>query len=120
MPKKSGSERPADWPKNGFYYHFKHTRDGPINEGAYEVVGVGRMTESKDENPELMVIYRQLYEHPTPIPGRPFELRPLKMFTGTIRRAGYSGPRFVRITNQNVIDRLIWVRKQMYPEAAPL
>ena len=32
---------PQRVPENGFYYHYKHDPNGPLNDYAYEVVGVG-------------------------------------------------------------------------------
>lgn len=63
----------------GVYEHFKGNR--------YEVVGVGRHTETEEE----MVFYRKLYD------DRSFWVRPLAMFAEHVERDGYSGPRFFRV-----------------------
>ena len=36
---------PKRVPEPGFYYHYKHNPNGPVNDYAYEVVGVGFHTE---------------------------------------------------------------------------
>lgn len=63
----------------GIYEHFKGAR--------YEVVGVGRHSETE----EYFVYYRQLYG------DYGFWVRPLAMFTEHVVRDDFSGPRFRRI-----------------------
>jgi hypothetical protein len=63
----------------GIYEHFKGQR--------YEVVGVGRHTETD----EALVFYRQLYG------DYAFWMRPAAMFADAVERDDYSGPRFRRI-----------------------
>jgi hypothetical protein len=46
-------------PEPGFYYHYKHDKNGSINNYAYEVVGVGHHTEEQDT---YFVNYRPLYD----------------------------------------------------------
>ena len=36
---------PSNLPEPGYYYHFKHDPDGPINNYAYYIHGVGHHTE---------------------------------------------------------------------------
>ena len=36
---------PAELPEPGYYYHFKHDRDGPLNNYANYIYGVGHHTE---------------------------------------------------------------------------
>ncbi|WP_395245682.1 DUF1653 domain-containing protein [Agromyces sp. MMS24-K17] len=63
----------------GIYEHFKGAR--------YEVIGVGRHTETE----EPYVFYRQLYgDHAAWV-------RPLEMFEEHVERDGYAGPRFIRV-----------------------
>ena len=63
--------------KPGKYRHFKGN--------CYEVIGVGRHSETMEE----MVVYRALYgEHG-------LWVRPAAMWTEHVERDGYSGPRFV-------------------------
>jgi hypothetical protein len=35
---------PARLPEPGYYYHFKHDPDGPLNNYAYYIYGVGHHT----------------------------------------------------------------------------
>lgn len=63
----------------GIYRHFRGQR--------YEVVGVGRHSETE----EPFVFYRQLYG------DGGFWVRPLAMFVEHVERGGYSGPRFARV-----------------------
>lgn len=63
----------------GIYQHFKGQR--------YEVLAVGQHSETE----EALVFYRKLYDDYS------FWARPLAMFTETVQRDGYSGPRFTRI-----------------------
>ena len=62
--------------KLGKYRHFKGNE--------YEVVGIATHSESM----EPMVVYRALYGE------REFWVRPLSMWTETVERDGYCGPRF--------------------------
>ena len=36
---------PEKLPEPGYYYHFKHDPDGPLNNYAYSIYGVGHHTE---------------------------------------------------------------------------
>jgi hypothetical protein len=63
----------------GIYEHFTG--------GRYEVIGVGRHSETEEE----MVFYRTLYG------DHSFWVRPLAMFVEHVDRDGYSGPRFFRV-----------------------
>ncbi|TAJ48120.1 MAG: DUF1653 domain-containing protein [Herbiconiux sp.] len=66
-------------PQPGIYQHFK----GAL----YEVVGVGRHSETE----ERLVFYRKLYDDYS------FWVRPLAMFVEQVERDGYRGPRFTRV-----------------------
>jgi hypothetical protein len=37
---------PEELPEPGYYYHFKHDPDGPLNNYAYYIYGVGHHTEN--------------------------------------------------------------------------
>ena len=102
-------------PENGFYYHYKHDPAGPVNNYAYEVVGVGHHTED-DCRPEdqHMVVYRPLYEAFVYKAGKLFDLRPLEMWMGTIEREGKTIPRFTKITDPERIRELAAIREAMY------
>ena len=65
--------------KPGKYRHFKG--------GEYELIGVARHSETQ----EPMVIYRALYGEGG------LWVRPAGMWTETVQRDGYCGPRFVYI-----------------------
>ena len=62
--------------KPGLYQHFKG--------GKYEVIGVARHSENKNQE---FVVYRSL-DHGT------LWVRPLAMFLENLERNGYNGPRF--------------------------
>ena len=102
-------------PENGFYYHYKHDPAGPVNNYAYEVVGVGHHTED-DCRPEdkHMVVYRPLYEAFVYKAGKLFDLRPLEMWMGTVEKESETIPRFTRITDPELIRELIAIREAMY------
>lgn len=63
----------------GPYRHFKGNE--------YEVVGVARHSETMED----MVVYRALYGEGG------LWVRPATMWTETVERDGYSGPRFVPV-----------------------
>ena len=92
----------------GFYYHYKHTSKD-INNYAYEVIGVGVDTESGIEG----VIYRPLYtsDH---LKERNFYIRPFDMFVGDIEKDGKTFPRFIKISDAEIISKLEKIRKEMY------
>ncbi len=62
--------------KLGKYRHFKG--------GEYELIGIAKHSETL----ESMVVYRALYE------GGGLWVRPASMWTETVSRDGYEGPRF--------------------------
>ena len=107
---------PKEIPENGFYYHFKHDPDGPVNNYAHEVIGVGQYTE--DEcllRDAYMVIYRPLYEDaPVYAAGKLFDLRPLGMFTEYVTKGGKTFPRFKKITDEEIIKELEIIKAKMY------
>ena len=80
---------PSRVPEKGFYYHYKHDPSGPINNYAYEIVGVGCHTEDdcrpEDEN---LVVYRPLYESTVYKAGKLFDIRPLEMFVESVTKNG--------------------------------
>src|SRR5438067_2074659 len=106
---------PTKVPEKGFYYHYKHDPSGPINDYAYEVVGVGVHTED-DCRPEdtNMVVYRPLYESPVFKAGKLFDLRPLAMWMGEVVKNGKTFPRFQKITDPKIISELKKIRTSMY------
>ncbi len=106
---------PTKVPESGFYYHYKHDLSGPINNYAYEVVGVGCHTEddcrAEDTN---MVVYRPLYESSVYKAGKLFDLRPLDMWMGNISKDGKTFPRFSKIIDSLIIAKLEEIKNQMY------
>ena len=106
---------PAKVPEKGFYYHYKHDPSGPINNYAYEVVGVGVHTE-EDCRPEdaSMVVYRPLYEASVYKAGKLLDLRPLEMWMGEVTKDDKTFLRFQKITDPGVISELEKIKKEMY------
>jgi hypothetical protein len=104
-------------PELGFYYHYKHDPAGPVNNYAYEVVGVGYHTED-DCRPEdqYLVIYRPLYDAFVYRigKGRLCDARPLAMFMEDVMKDGKTFPRFTHITDSAVIAELEAIRERMY------
>ena len=109
-------EVPKEVPGNGFYYHYKHDPDGPVNHYAYEVIGVGHHTEDYATVEDMhMVIYRPLYEDaPVYTAGKMFNLRPLRMFMEYITKEGKTFPRFKKIMDEEVTKELARIRARMY------
>jgi hypothetical protein len=106
---------PSEVPKKGFYYHYKHDPLGPVNNYAYEVIGIGCHTED-DCRPEdaNMVVYLPLYEASVYNAGKHFDLRPLEMFLGSVTKNGKTFPRFKMVTDSAVIAKLEAIKKMMY------
>ena len=108
-------------PEPGFYYHYKHDPNGPINNYAYEVVGVGFHTEDHVRpGEEHFLVYRPLYEasvyKASKELGIPcFDNRPLEMWMEDIEKDWKKLPRFKKITDSSVITELERIRAQMYP-----
>lgn len=110
---------PGDLPEPGFYYHYKHDPAGPLNNYAYEVLGVGCDTEGDWETPEAyMVIYRPLYEEsPSYRAGRLWYLRPVGMFMDDVQKDDAPPmPRFHRVMNPEILAEFTKLRKEMYGE----
>lgn len=109
------SPAPGQVPEKGFYYHYKHDPEGPVNGYAYEVMGVGHHTED-DCRPEdaYMVVYRPLYESYVYKLGKFFDVRPLSMFMEEVEKEGKRLPRFSRIEDPAVLAELTHIRDAMY------
>ena len=101
-------------PEKGFYYHYKHDPNGPINNYAYEVVGLGQHTELHDNPAGVMVIYRPLYEAYVYKQGKWFDVRPRDMFVENVTKGDKTFPRFSKITDPSVITELEKIREKMY------
>ena len=102
-------------PEKGFYYHYKNDPNGEFNNYAYEVMGVGHHTEMKDSDGALFVVYRPLYQSFVYKNGKMFDIRPLGMFMQTVDKPEYKGPRFIKITDPELIAKLAEIRDRMYP-----
>lgn len=109
---------PPERPEPGFYYHFKHDPDGPLNNYAYYIYGVGHHTEDNcPPEDAFMQVYRPLYEGSHAFRnGGMFELRPLHMFYQPAIREGREVPRFTRITDPEVIAALRAIKARLYPD----
>ena len=106
--------RPNDAPENGFYRHWKREDSMPEGEYMYEVIGVGPNTETG----EIIVSYRPLYESSVYRLGM-IDNRPLHDKDGN----GFMDPKttehgvvekFVRVTDEDEIKRLSYIRDKMY------
>jgi hypothetical protein len=111
-------EVPKEVPEKGFYYHYKHDPDGPVNNYAYEVIGVGHHTEDDCLVRDMhLVVYRPLYEDAGVYKaGKLFDLRPLKMFMEYITKSGKTFPRFKKISDEEVIKELEAIKARMYAD----
>lgn len=91
-------------PKAGeFYYHFKHDPKGPEWNYTYKIVGISQHTETG----EILVVYKPLYKSESlKESGSDFSVRPLDMFMSNVERENYKGPRFIKITDVDVIGKL--------------
>lgn len=95
-------------PEKGFYYHFKHNLED-VFDHAYEVIGIGRETETKNS----VVIYRPLYQSEF-LGTLDVFVRPLAMFTDDIEQDGIMHKRFSKITDPEIIKKLEEKRDEMY------
>lgn len=103
---------PTKVPEKGFYYHYKHDPNGPVENYAYEVLGVGHHTEEENT---LMVVYRPLYESAFVYKaGKLFDLRPLEMFMENVTKEGKTFPRFQRIIDEKTLSALKAIRDKIY------
>jgi hypothetical protein len=105
---------PTRMPERGYYYHYKHDPNGPINNYAYFIDAVGCHTED-DCRPEdqFMQVYRPLYPAFVYQHGM-IDVRPLQMFYEPAIVDGKPVPRFVRITDPAIIAELKKIRDEMY------
>ena len=111
---------PKRVPEPGFYYHYKHDLNGPVNNYAYEVVGVGFHTEDDTRTgEEHFLVYRPLYEASVYKASKElaipcFDARPLEMWMEEVTKEGRTIPRFQKITDPVIIAELERVKKEMY------
>lgn len=106
---------PSRLPEPGFYYHYKHDPQGTVNNYAYLILGAGHHTED-DARPEdtFMQVYWPLYESYVYTHGNMFDLRPLDMALDTVENESYTGPRFIKITDEAVLAELKQIGRKMY------
>lgn len=95
--------------EKGFYYHFKHN-PGNIFDHAYEVLLIGRDTETE----KFVVVYRPLYELDFLENIAEACLRPVEMFNDIIERDGKAFSRFQKITDPEIIKKLEQKSREMY------
>jgi hypothetical protein len=109
---------PENLPEPGYYYHFKHDPNGPLNNYAYYIYGVGHHTEENCRSEDaFMQVYRPLYEGSYAYRnGGLFDLRPLHMFFETAERNGEKVPRFTKIVDPDVISELAAIKAWLYPQ----
>ena len=93
-------------PDKGFYYHFKHDPDGPVNNYTYEVLGIAKSTEEENADDSLMVAYRPLYKDDW-FKGTDFCVRPLKMFFDIVKDKNRNEvTRFSEIRDKDIVAKL--------------
>lgn len=112
---------PARFNEPGFYYHYKHDPNGPVEEYAYYIFTPGHHTE-EDARPQdkFMQVYLPLYESALVYQmGKFFDLRPLGMAVEEVRTDKYAGPRFYLIEDEHIIEQLKEQGRKMYPHLFP-
>lgn len=97
-------------PEPGFYRHYKHDPNGEAYNYTYEVIGVGKHTEEKT----LLALYRPLYLSNWMAPAQ-YYARPCEMFMEHVEKDGVSLPRFLKITDPALIEKLEAKKREMYP-----
>jgi hypothetical protein len=116
---------PTKVPEKGFYYHYKHDPNGPVNMYAYELIGtafdseaVGFHSEKVDDFlRKEVVVYKPLYKDSlTYKSGRDFWTRAVSNFTENVTKDGRTFPRFQKIIDEQVIKDLEKIRDEMYLE----
>ena len=109
---------PERVPEPGFYYHYKHDPEGPVENYAYYIYGVGHHTEEDCRPVDAhMLVYRPLYPEAYVYQnGRMFDLRPLHMFYEAASKDGVGVVRFTRIIDPEVIAELRAIKARMYPD----
>jgi hypothetical protein len=108
---------PEELPEPGYYYHFKHDPDGPLNNYAYYIYGVGHHTENdcRTEDAFMQVTGRYTGGAYAYRNGGLFDRRPLQMFFEPAEWKGKIVPRFTRIVDPELIAQLQAIKARMYP-----
>ena len=100
------------FPERGFYRHYKHDSSKDWNNYHYEVVASAWHTEDGNH----LVIYRPLYGDCAYLGGADYAARPLSMFMDEVTKEGKTFPRFTKVTDAAIIEKLIAKRKELYGE----
>ena len=101
MSTKLDSQNP-NYPKNGdYFYHYKHNSNLDLTNFTYQIIGVALHTETE----EILVIYKPLYKL-NHIFEASFFARPLSVFLEKVELKGQKVPRFSKIVNQIIIQKL--------------
>lgn len=102
-------------PEPGFYYHYKHNPEESVNNYAYRVFGVTWFTEECDPEIKYMVAYRPIYADANVYKdGKINYARPLSMFMDEVTKDGKTFPRFSKITDPEIIEKLKEIEKELY------
>ncbi len=104
----SPTQKNISLPEKGLYYHYKRTADAGVAEYAYELLGVGKHTETD----ELEVVYRPLYVSEHLPKGVPFFIRPLAMWEEQVLQDGVLCARFQKITGPEIIPQIVKTRTE--------
>ena len=108
---------PKRRPEPGYYYHYKHGPNEPLNNYAYYIYGIGHHTEDNCRPEDaFMQVYRPLYEAYVYRNGGMFDLRPLHMFYEPAMVKGKAVQRFTKIANPEVLAELQAIKARMYPD----
>lgn len=101
-------------PEKGFYYHYKHAPEKGIFDYAYEVLNIANHTEIEGLDESRMVVYRPIYEAPVYKLGKHWDTRPLSMFLEEVTKDGATFPRFKKITETELIEKLKSEAERLY------
>lgn len=87
--------------KGEYYYHYKHNPDKDILNYAYIIEGIAVHSETE----ELLVVYRPLYSgNHVEDYNADFNVRPLEMFCEDVDKPDYKGPRFRKMSGNEVVE----------------
>lgn len=95
-------------PEKGFYYHYKHN-PSIFFDHSYEILGLSKNT----EDDSFSVVYRPLYKNDW-YEKCDFSNRPLEMFMENVEKNDQAIPRFQKITDPEIIAKLVKIRDEMY------
>ncbi len=101
--------------EKGFYYHYKHDPAKGDFDYAYEVLNIGHHTEIDESEDNTMIVYRPLYDTAYVYKaGKHWDVRPMKMFLEDVTKEGKTFPRFSKITDPELIEKLKTKVVEMY------